>query len=643
MRFGARLFLVAAGTYLGVAAVLVPAAGVSVYRREPLFASPMELINIVQEDGGMASVSAFAAALAAGLLLLPWVLVSRAILTWRTPPIERVGGEKWGDRADLKRAKLVGKRGVIVGRDGPKPADLLAYDGPEHHLVVGATRAGKGVGHVVPTLLTWAGSACIYDIKGELWTLTAGFRGRFGHAVRFAPTRPGSARFNPLFEIRSDRAVSDAQNLATILVDPGGKKDQLDIWDQQSVQWLVAVILHVLYTCPDDQKNMGTVRRMTLDFEATLEMMGRNCHIIDEHGDPAPHPEIANVARALEQQAERFRTSVRGTVEGYLILWADPMVVEATSTSDFCASDLMTSDAPVSLYIEAPPSDAARLRPLIRALLFQLTRANMENLETDGRGREKKHKLLLLLDEFPTLGKLSFMSDNLRQMAGYGIKAHLIVQSFSDIAEAYGPHNTIIDNCYVVVAFAAADTASAKRISDMLGTVVEHRRSFNQKRLAPFAWGSRSESKSEQVRPLLTPAEVRELPPTQQLILLNGFDPFLTRKVTYYDDPTFMPRLLPAPDAEARPDTPNPGLADQEWSGVRAFDVLPPDGEEPDDPADSASLFEQADQADLAEEAEPHEAFAEAGAETEPTSDSESTAENRDADRDDPSSAIFGF
>ena len=549
MRFSLKLLAFATVAYLVAVAAVVPTVVASVHQHALTLASPVVLLPLLRDASGSASLGLFAGALAAGGLLVVFAVAVRAVLTWRTPPIVAPGEEKWGRRADLERANLVGSRGVIVGRDGPGKEGLLAYEGPEHHLVVGATRAGKGVGHVVPTLLSWSESAVIYDIKGELWTITSGFRRRFGHAVRFAPTRPGTARFNPLFEVREDRAVSDAQNLASILVDPGGKKDQLDIWDQQSVQFLVAAILHVLYTAPDHKKNLGTVREMVLDFENSVDVMPRTCHILDEDGEPIPHPEVANVARSLAAQSERFRTSVKGSIEGHLILWADPAIVEATSTSDFCASDLMTSERPVSLYIEAPPSDAARLRPLVRALLYQLTRANMENLETDGRGRPKRHKLLLLLDEFPTLGKLAFMSDNLRQMAGYGIKAHLIVQSFSDIAEAYGPNNTIVDNCYVVVAFAAADTVSAKRISDMVGTVVEHRRSFNQKRLAPFSWSSRTESKSEQVRPLLTPAEVRELPPDRQLVLLNGFNPFQTQKVTYYNDRAFMPRLLDPPDA----------------------------------------------------------------------------------------------
>lgn len=578
MRFQLRLVLVLGCLWAAAALVLVPSAVGSVLHGEVAWWSPTRLPDWFFLRTPRASVAIFAGTAVATALGVLAVVAGRMVLVWRTPPVAEVGTGNWGGPVELEEAKLVGREGVVVGRHRPGEGGLLAYDGPEHHLVVGATRAGKGVGHVIPTLLTWRHSAIVYDPKGELWTTTAGFRSRFGHALRFAPTRPDTCRFNPLLEIRQEAAVRDAQNLANILVDPGGEKDSLSVWDQQSAQFLVAAILHVLYTEPEERKHMGRVRELVMDMEVSNDLMQRTCHVCDADGEPIPHPEIERCARSMAEQGERFRSSVKGTLEGYLILWADPAVVEATATSDFAASDLMCAGHPVTLYLEPPPSDADRLRPLVRAMLYQFSRTLMENLEADNRGRKKNHRLLLLLDEFPTLGKLAFMSDNLRQMSGYGIKAHLIVQSFSDIAAAYGQHNTIIDNCYVVVAFAAADTASAKRISDMVGTVTELRSSFSKRRAAPFAWNSRTESRGEQVRPLLTPAEVRELPEDRQLVLLNGRVPFRTLKVRYFEDPAFKGRVLPPPSVEDGPDAPGWRMPAGEWTGLRALDVLPPGG-----------------------------------------------------------------
>ena len=111
----------------------------------------------------------------------------------------------------------------------------------------------------------------------------------------------------------------------------------------------------------------------------------------------------------------------------------------------------------------------------------------MEHRDRDTRGRPKQHRLLYLLDEFASLGRLDFFSSNLREMAGYGLKALLVVQSFSDIIEQYGVHNTIIDNCHIVVAFAAADTISQSRISQMTGTAIEYREGYSR----PQSWLTR--------------------------------------------------------------------------------------------------------------------------------------------------------
>ena len=144
----------------------------------------------------------------------------------------------------------------------------------------------------------------------------------------------------------------------------------------------------------------------------------------------------------------------------------------------------------------------------------------MEHLDRDSIGRPKRHRLLLSMDEFPTLGRLDFFTMNLRQMAGYGIKAHLIVQSFNDIIEQYGMNNTILDNCHILTAFAAADTVTCQRISQMTGTVTEYRESYSQ---PGRQWvGARTISHNEQVRPLLSPGDIRELPVDDELVFVTG-------------------------------------------------------------------------------------------------------------------------
>ena len=94
----------------------------------------------------------------------------------------------------------------------------------------------------------------------------------------------------------------------------------------------------------------------------------------------------------------------------------------------------------------------------------------MYDTGTAADGRARRHRLLYLLEEFPSLGRLDFFSSQMRVMRGYGITALLIVQSFKDIINAYGRDQTIVDNCRIVVCFAAADPDTQKMISTMLGS-----------------------------------------------------------------------------------------------------------------------------------------------------------------------------
>ena len=175
------------------------------------------------------------------------IIIAVALSIWRAREAKNVttyGSAKWADLSDVRRAKLLGADGVVLGR---YEKAYLRHDGPEHVLCFAPTRSGKGVGLVIPTLLTWPGSSIVHDIKGENWTITAGWRARFGRVLLFDPTNPDSAAYNPLLEIRrGDCEVRDAQNIADILVDPEGALERRNHWEKTSHSLLVGAILHVL-------------------------------------------------------------------------------------------------------------------------------------------------------------------------------------------------------------------------------------------------------------------------------------------------------------------------------------------------------------------------------------------------------------
>ena len=171
----------------------------------------------------------------------------------------------------------------------------------------------------------------------------------------------------------------------------------------------------------------------------------------------------------------------------FLGLYRDPTIAAVTSRCDWRIADLISAEHPVSLYLVVPPSDISRTKPLIRLILNQIGRRLTESLDgSDGIAR--KHKLLLMLDEFPALGRLDFFESALAFMAGYGLRAFLIAQSLNQIEKAYGPNNAILDNCHVRVAFASNDERTGKRISDALGAATELRaqKNYAGHRLSPW-------------------------------------------------------------------------------------------------------------------------------------------------------------
>ena len=493
--------------------------------------------------------------------------VAVGMSVWRSRQSRLVttyGSARWATADDVRQSGLSRSSGVFLGKHGEQ---YLRHNGPEHVLAFAPTRSGKGVGLVVPTLLSWPGSAVIHDIKGENWQLTAGWRARFSHCLLFNPTDARSAAYNPLLEVRRGvHEVRDVQNIADILVDPEGALERRNHWEKTSHALLVGAILHVLYAGED--KTLRGVANFLSDpacpFEVTLHRMMTTPHLATKQGG-GPHPVVASAAREVLNKSENERSGVLSTAMSFLGLYRDPTVAEVTSRCDWRIADLISTEHPVSLYLVVPPSDISRTKPLIRLILNQVGRRLTESLDgSDGIAR--RHKLLLMLDEFPALGRLDFFETALAFMAGYGIRSFLIAQSLNQIDKAYGQNHSILDNCHVRVTFATNDERTAKRISETLGTATELRaqRNYAGHRLAPWL-GHLMVSRQETARPLLTPGEVMQLPPDEAVVMVSSTPPVKARKLRYYVDANFKRRVMPPPLLTAGPyrDAP-PGRAD-DW------------------------------------------------------------------------------
>ena len=488
------------------------------------------------------------------------IAVAIAMSVWRareTKNVATYGTARWATPREVRAAGLSGPDGVVLGRFG---RDYLRHNGPEHVLCFAPTRSGKGVGLVVPTLLTWPASAIVHDIKGENWELTAGLRARHGRVLLFDPTNQNSTAYNPLLEVRRGTwEVRDVQNVADVLVDPEGSLERRNHWEKTSHSLLVGAILHVLYAEPD--KTLAGVANFLSDprrpINTTLNAMMTTAHL----GSAGPHPVVASAARELLNKSDNERSGVLSTAMSFLGLYRDPVVAQVTSRCDWRIRDLVEDSRPATLYLVVPPSDISRTKPLVRLILNQIGRRLTEDLHAKSR----RHRLLLMLDEFPALGRLDFFESALAFMAGYGLKSFLIAQSLNQIEKAYGPNNAILDNCHVRVCFATNDERTAKRVSDALGTATELRamQNYAGNRLSPWL-GHVMISRQETARWLLTPGEIMQLPPDDELVLVSGCPPIRAKKARYYQDRRLTERVIAPPMPAGRTTTDMP--CSDDWS-----------------------------------------------------------------------------
>ena len=474
------------------------------------------------------------------------------------------GSARWAAARDVRKAGLLDGRGVVVGglRDGFGRVRALREDGPEHVLAFAPTRSGKGVSLILPTLLTWRESLFVNDIKGENFARSAGWLHAAGHRViRLEPAAPeGSARFNPLAEVRldTDRDIADCQNIATMVIDQDGRGLH-DYWRQEGWGWLSVVLLHVLYRTRAEEGRVASFddvneflsgiepgdedQEVDHQFIKILKDMGAHRHGLD-HVDR----EVRRGANAMAIKAPQERSGVHSTAKTQLTVFADPIVARNTAESDFRLDDLMNGDLPMALFFIVGPGDMDRLRPLIRIILNLVLRRQTECLEfVAGEARPRyRHRLLLMLDELAAIGKMEILEQSLAFIAGYGVKAYLVVQDTRQLERIYGRDCVLMSNCRTRVAFAPNLPETAALLSRMTGeaTVVQRRRS----RSGPGRLGgSVSDSLSETRRPLLTADECMRLEvldvrggkarPGECLVFVAGLPPIRGRQALYFLDP----------------------------------------------------------------------------------------------------------
>jgi type IV secretion system protein VirD4 len=532
------------------------------------------LMSAYEESrSSIAAMSAFI--FSAGLIISAFT-ARRCYLNGKSESLDSLHGTAhWATLKEIQAAGLLDEDGepfeegvVVGGIKVGKKVKMMRHYGREHLLCYAPTRSGKGISLVLPTLLDgWKESTFVLDIKQENFSLSAGYRKEKlkQRILKLDFTDPGalekgtSATFNPLEEVKLDftfepgkrlpdikdsgekvfklvpsgtnSETATIQQIVSIIVDPNGK-GLADHWEKTASSFMLGAITHLLYKFRMERRGVPGIADVLTElskpgvpWKKVVGLWQEYPHlgygeITRPNGEkaiiPLVHPVVAQEAQSIINKPDEEAGSVLSTVISNMGLFRDPVVARNTSKSSFRIRDLMNNDDPVSCYLVINPNDQLRLMPLTRLVLTQIIFTLAAKMDFgDGRSIEAyKHRLLLLLDEFPSLGKMDLFERALGFIGGYGIKSFIMVQGLPQLYKSYGKDESIRVGCHIQVAFAPNDLETCEYLSKSTGQITilkeNYSESFQEGKL--FGSKSRQTSLQEVQRPLMTPDECRRLP-----------------------------------------------------------------------------------------------------------------------------------
>lgn len=481
-------------------------------------------------------------ALGAGLVV--GIAVAGLMLWWlarRKPPLH--GGARFAKEGEIRRAGFRAANGIVLGK---KRGKFLTFGGSEHCIVEAPTRSGKGVGIVIPNLLSWQASVVVLDVKRENWDATAGFRRKYGQAVfLFNPTDPEgrTARYNPLGYIDRtdpDQVVIELQKIATMLFVAPERGEPF--WTDSARTAFVGVGAYLAIA--DQPFTIGSIYRLM----TTGDTRGFFRRVLEDRSLTLSQG-CRNALADFTSGADNTFAGIVQTVTSKLSLWLNPPVDAATEECDFDLRELRTK--PMSIYLGVSPDELDRVAPLYNLLFQQLVDLNVRELPDSTTPLQ----VLVILDEFARIGRAQVIASAFSYVAGYGIRLLPVIQSRSQLRAVYGEHvaNEIVANCGVEVAFTPKELRVANELSERIGYIGQE--SVTKSLTIHGVLANRSKSMSDQRRALLLPQELMQFPDDELLLLRGGIPPIHGDKIRYYADGLFRARVEKAPEVPPIPRT----------------------------------------------------------------------------------------
>lgn len=414
-------------------------------------------------------------------------------------------------------------RSLIRGAlDAYADGQEIGADDDRHFMLVGGTRGGKGQSVIVPNLCLWPGSVFCVDPKGENAMLTADARseGRNGHPQKVYVLDPFKratlqnenlrANFNPLWELMEpdpdaealgspgdqdyepamrpvEHAVDEAAIIASAVVVDEDSKEKTSHWNDNARRMISALILHVI-TNPRfrGKRNLITVRKLIMAGDEELleicqsqdmnnftaqQLLWQN--VMDNDAfDGVIHEDGALFAGMAVNDPEQF-SGVLSTAANHTDFLKSPQIRATLKHSDFRLEDLKLDTRGISIYLCLPLRFIKNTHYRWLRMVIGLATQQMEKTELED-GAEGDcacgHKVLMVLDEFTSLRRMSYLEEALTQYGGAGLKMMFAVQTLDRLKTVYDPGwEAFISQCGIKYFFNADDNLSRKYISELVG------------------------------------------------------------------------------------------------------------------------------------------------------------------------------
>ncbi|RTK93104.1 MAG: type IV secretion system protein VirD4 [Rickettsiales bacterium] len=448
-------------------------------------------------------------------------------------PVESVyGSAEWATEADIERAQLRAKHGMLLGLDS---VGYYVADGFQHSLLFAPTGSGKGVGFVIPNLLFWEHSVVVHDIKLENHQLTSGWRAQQGQQVFvWEPSNPDGIThcYNPIDWVskKPGQMVDDVQKISNLIM------PEKDFWNNEARSLFLGVVLCLL---ADDTKvkSFGEVVRTMRSDDVVYNL----AVVMDTLGEVIHPVGYMNIAAFL-QKADKERSGVISTMNSSLELWANPLIDAATASSDFNIMEFKKKKTTV--YVGLTPDNIQRLQKLMQIFYQQATEFLSRKIPDV---KEEPYGVMFLMDEFPTLGKMEQFKAGIAYFRGYRVRLFLIIQDTQQLKGTYeeAGMNSFLSNSTYRITFAANNYETANLISQLCGNKTVSQTSYSKPLFFDLNVSTRTQSVSSVQRALLLPQEVIQLPRDEQIVLIESFPPIRSKKIKYFADKFFTKRLLP--------------------------------------------------------------------------------------------------